>query len=85
MILMAAALLLVLQNPAQQKASVESFVVRAGTNEPVSRARVTITRTGSPDAPLQLTTSSTISPVTTDNQGHFPGYDSGLLFARCAA
>jgi protocatechuate 3,4-dioxygenase beta subunit len=71
MILVAAALLLVLQNPAQQKASMEGFVVRAGTNEPVSRARVTITRTGSPGSPVQLTTSSTISPVTTDSQGYF--------------
>ena len=52
-----AALILVLQSAApfeqsQQaqnaKASIEGFVVRAGTNEPVARARVTVFRTAGP-------------------------------------
>src|SRR5258706_15335669 len=72
MTLMAAALLVFLQNPAQQKASVEGYVLRVGTNEPVARARVTITRSSGADAvPVQLNASSTIAPVTTDSQGHF--------------
>ena len=61
-----AALMFVLQSaaPFQQpqqtqiaKASIEGFVVRAGTNEPVARARVTVLRTAGPGgAPIQSTT-----------------------------
>jgi hypothetical protein len=61
MTLVTFALLLVLQNqPA--KASVEGFVVRAGTNEPISGSRVTISREGAGVG---------LFAVTTDNQGHF--------------
>ncbi len=75
-----AALFVVLQLPNQPpsqarqdaKASIEGYVVRAGTNEPISRARVTLTRTQAPGGvPVQFNTSTAIPPVTTDNQGHF--------------
>ena len=77
-----AALILVLQSAApfeqsQQaqnaKASIEGFVVRAGTNEPVARARVTVFRTAGPGgSPLQQAgPPQTIPPMTTDSQGHF--------------
>ena len=51
----------------------EGFVVRAGTNEPVSRARIMAIRTAGPGAaPIQPSGSSPNIPVvTTDNQGHF--------------
>src|SRR5205823_10949541 len=77
-----AALILVLQSAApfeqsQQaqnaKASIEGFVVRAGTNEPVARARVTVFRTAGPGG-VRLQPQGppqTIPPVTTDSQGHF--------------
>jgi len=68
--------------PSQQapKASIEGFVVRAGTNEPIRSARITITRTATQgDAPIQLNPSNTIPPATTDAQGHFliTGLDAG--------
>jgi hypothetical protein len=74
---LAAALSTLLQaNPQSQqaqqppKASIEGFVVRAGTNEPISRARITITRTSSPQTP-QPVASPNIPVVTTDSQGRF--------------
>src|SRR5437773_4019312 len=77
-----AALMFVLQSaaPFQQpqqtqnaKASIEGFVVRAGTNEPIARARVTVLRSAGPGgAPLAPGgPPPTIPPVTTDSQGRF--------------
>src|SRR5262245_13250050 len=77
-----AVLMFVLQSaapfqPPQQtqnaKASIEGFVVRAGTNEPVARAQVTVFRTAGPGgASLQPAgPPQTIPPKTTDSQGHF--------------
>src|SRR5437773_5008387 len=77
-----AALMFVLQSaaPFQQpqqtqiaKASIEGFVVRAGTNEPVARARVTVLRTAGPGGapPAAAGPPPAIPPVTTDSQGHF--------------
>ena len=76
-----AALMFVLQSaaPFQQpqliqnaKASIEGFVVRAGTNEPVARARVTVLRgTGPGGTPPPAGPPPIIPPVTTDSQGHF--------------
>jgi sarcosine oxidase gamma subunit len=81
MTVLAAALFVVLQNPIQQtapqqtqpaKSSIEGYVLRAGTNEPIGRARVTVTRSQvSGGVITPLTTSTSIPPVTTDNQGHF--------------
>lgn len=53
------------------KSTIEGFVVRVGTNEPISRARVTVIRTAGPGAaPIQP--GQTIIPaVTTDSQGRF--------------
>jgi hypothetical protein len=78
----AAAVLLILQSasafqqPQQTqstKANIEGFVVRAGTNEPVSRARITATRIAGPGgAPIQPSgPPQNIPAVTTDSQGHF--------------
>jgi Carboxypeptidase regulatory-like domain len=54
------------------KASIEGFVVRAGTNEPLSRARVTVSRTASnTGVPVQPNPTATIPAVITDSQGHF--------------
>src|SRR5262245_23815112 len=76
-----AALMFVLQSsaPFQQpqllqnaKASIEGFVMRAGTNEPIARARVTVLRTAGPGgAAPPVGPSPIIAPVTTDSQGHF--------------
>src|SRR5438094_5802299 len=77
-----AALMFVLQSaaPFQQspqtqnaKASIEGYVVRAGTNEPIARARVTVFRTAGPGGapPQPQGPPQTIAPVTTDSQGHF--------------
>src|SRR5262249_60789176 len=76
-----AALMFVLQSsaPFQQpqllqnaKASIEGLVVRAGTNEPIARARVTVLRTAGPGGtPPPVGPSPIIAPVTTDSQGHF--------------
>src|SRR5438552_2093842 len=61
MTLAVAALLLFLQGP-PAKASIEGFVVRAGTGEPISRARVTVSRNGA---------GSGMVAVNTDEQGRF--------------
>src|SRR5213594_1556278 len=76
-----AALMFVLQSaaPFQQpqliqnaKASIEGLVVRAGTSEPIARARVTVLRTAGPGgAPPPVGPPQTTPPVTTDSQGHF--------------
>ncbi len=76
-----AALMFVLQSaaPFQQpqliqnaKASIEGLVVRAGTSEPIARARVTVLRTAGPGgAPPPVGPPPIIAPVTTDSQGHF--------------
>jgi hypothetical protein len=84
MILSATAALFVLlqapvpqQNPQTQqspKASIEGFVVRAETNESISRARITVSRTaGAGGAPIQqpLTAAMSVPAVTTDGQGRF--------------
>lgn len=82
MTLIAAAVLLVLQSAPQvqqpqltqsAKASIEGFVVRVGTNEPIARTRITIVRTGGPGgAPIQQSgPPQNIPAVTTDSQGHF--------------
>jgi hypothetical protein len=53
-------------------AAIEGFVVRAGTNEPIPRARLTITKmTGPGGAPIPPGPRPTIPAVTTDSQGHF--------------
>src|SRR5438093_10674790 len=63
------------QSPQTQnaKASIEGYVVRAGTNEPIARARVTVFRTAGPGGapPQPQGPPQTIAPVTTDSQGHF--------------
>jgi len=72
MTLVAAALLLFFQNlPA--KASIEGVVVRAGTSEPISRARVTVSRSGA---------GAGMVAVNTDEQGHFivKDVDAGTYF-----
>ena len=56
-ILATAALFLLLQTP---RAGIEGFVVRAGTNEPIAGARITV---GGGAAPVQ--------PVVSDSQGRF--------------
>jgi hypothetical protein len=69
-----AALFLLLQAPAQQqtpKASIEGFVLRAGTNEPIRGARVTLTRAITPGTVINITPANAIPPVTTDSQGRF--------------
>src|SRR5437773_11883328 len=77
-----AALMFVLQSaaPFQQpqqtqiaKASIEGFVVRAGTNEPVARARVTVLRTAGPGGapPAAAGPPPAIPPVTYDSQWLF--------------
>jgi hypothetical protein len=67
MTLMAAALLLLLQNQSA-KASIEGFVVSASSGEPLGGARVTAQSKNNAD-----------HIVTTDGQGHFvlPGLDAG--------
>src|SRR6185369_10678062 len=42
--------------------SIDGFVVRAGTNEPIARSRITVRRSGE---------GKEIPSVTTDSQGHF--------------
>ena len=42
-------------------ASIEGFVLRAGTNEPVSGARITVRKVSGPE----------VQNATTDSQGHF--------------
>src|SRR5207245_6118191 len=61
------------QQTQNAKASIEGFVVRAGTNEPVARARVTVSRTAGPGgAPLAPGgPPASTPPVTTDSQGRF--------------
>ena len=77
-----AALLFVLQSAApfpqaqetqNAKATIEGVVVRAGTNEPIARARITAARmAGAGGAPnQQLGPPQSIPAVTTDSQGHF--------------
>ena len=86
-----AALMFVLQSAApfeqpQQtqnaKASIEGFVVRAGTNEPIARARVTVSRTAGPGgAPLQPQgPPQTTPPVTTDGPEFHTIRKSGGMF-----
>jgi hypothetical protein len=56
----------------QTTATIEGFVVRAGTNEPISRARVTALRMTGPDgASLPPGPRQAIPAVTTDSQGYF--------------
>jgi hypothetical protein len=58
--------------PAQATATVEGFVVRAGTNEPISRVRVTAFKmTGPNGAQIPPGPRPAIPPVITDSQGHF--------------
>src|SRR5437868_6728461 len=53
-------------------ATIEGFVVRAGTNEPISRARITVLQmTGPAGAPISAGARRIIPAVTTDSQGHF--------------
>jgi len=74
-----AAFLLFLQPPALQQVRsgrIEGYVVRAGTNEPLESARVTIRRNrdaGQIPSPPQseLDPMDTAQTVTTDRQGHF--------------
>src|SRR4051812_15343507 len=54
------------------RATIEGFVVRGGTNEPISRARITVQQmTGPGGAPIPLGARRIIPAVTTDSQGHF--------------
>src|SRR5215831_13943774 len=63
MTLLLTAWLLLVQAPAQApQASIEGFVLRSGTNEPVSRARITVRKSGGGPA---------VQNETTDGQGHF--------------
>ena len=58
------------QQPA--KASIDGFVVRAGTNEPLARARITVSRSaGGTEASVQPLQTGPIPSVTTDSHGHF--------------
>jgi hypothetical protein len=69
-----AALFLLLQAPTQQqspKASIEGFVLRAGTNEPIRAARITLTRAATPGTVINITPANAIPPVTSDSQGRF--------------
>src|SRR5947208_10202435 len=60
------------QNAQPATATIEGFVVRAGTNEPISRARLTILRmTGPNGVALPVGPRQSIPTVTTDSQGHF--------------
>src|ERR1051325_5806580 len=53
-------------------ATIEGFVIRAGTNEPVSRARITVLKTMGPGgAPNPPGPRPIIPTVNSDNQGHF--------------
>lgn len=78
-LLATAALFVLLQAPAQTqqaqqapKASIEGFVVRAGTNEPIARARITVTRIPAGGVPQPVTVAQPNIPVvTTDAQGRF--------------
>jgi hypothetical protein len=77
-LLAAAVLLFLFQAPPQStKTGVEGFVLRAGTNEPIPRAQITMRRM-SPGEP--------IPPITTDSQGRFVFTDldpgSYSLFAQ---
>ena len=78
--LLATAMVFLLQTPQAPpqtsqppKASIEGFAVRAGTNEPIARARITVNRTAAAGAaPLPPNSPSpNIPTVTTDNRGHF--------------
>jgi protocatechuate 3,4-dioxygenase beta subunit len=74
-----AAFLLFLQSPALQQVRngrIEGYVVRAGTNEPLESARVTIRRNSDagqiPSPPQsELAPMDTAQTITTDSQGHF--------------
>src|SRR5262245_4841666 len=80
-LLATSAVMLILQLPQQTpagpsqdpKASIEGVVVRAGTNEPIVRARITVNRTAGPGGtPLpQGVPTPGILAVITDHQGHF--------------
>src|SRR5262245_10195161 len=60
---LASVIALLLQTAPQiPAASIEGFVVRAGTNEPIASSRITIRRNGE---------GQEIPPVTTDSQGRF--------------
>jgi hypothetical protein len=61
------------QTPSQNAtAAIEGFVLRAGTDEPVSRARISVVRmTGPNGAPIPPGPRPAIPAVTTDSQGHF--------------
>jgi hypothetical protein len=53
-------------------ATIEGFVLRAGTDEPISRARITVLQmTGPGGAPISAGARRIIPVVTTDSQGHF--------------
>jgi protocatechuate 3,4-dioxygenase beta subunit len=74
-----AAFLLFLQSPAFQQVRngrIEGYVVRAGTNEPLESARVTIRRNSDagqiPSPPQsELAPMGTAQTIATDSQGHF--------------
>jgi len=57
------------------KASIEGYVVRAGTNDPIAGAQITVRRSSadglSPAPPDDLTEIARIPAVTTDSQGRF--------------
>ena len=57
------------------KASIEGYVVRAGTNDPIAGAQITVRRSSadelSPAPPDDLTEIAQIPVVTTDSQGRF--------------
>src|SRR5881397_2493237 len=60
------------QQTPDAKVTIEGFVVRAGTNEAVVRARVTALKTGEANGvPIQRVGAQNITAVMTDNQGHF--------------
>jgi hypothetical protein len=60
------------QHAQSATATIEGFVVRAGTNEPISRARVTTLKmTGPGGAPIPQGPRQPIPAVITDSQGHF--------------
>ncbi|HEY2383579.1 MAG TPA: carboxypeptidase-like regulatory domain-containing protein [Terriglobia bacterium] len=60
------------QPAAAAKASIEGYVLRAGTGEPIARARITASRTSGPDdASFQPNRTVAIPPLNTGSDGHF--------------
>src|SRR5207253_1241083 len=79
-VLITAAMILVLQlsqlaaaYTRQTTVGFECYVLRAGTNEPIARARIMVNKTADPDEALvpQSAPPAASAIVMTDSQGHF--------------